>query len=87
MKYVYVCDYCGRDDFKTADECKKHEKAHRLEEKMKKVPGAVICPSCNGEGGYYGNDGCNWRECNLCGGEGVVIPHSEVVEKVTYERI
>ena len=87
MKNIYVCDYCGRDNFKTAEECEQHEKAHRLEELQKKVPGSIICPSCNGDGGYYGNDGCDWNTCYVCGGKGIVIPRSKVEVKVTYEKI
>ena len=49
MTATYTCDICGKNDFKTEKECLEHERQHKLEEKLKKLPeGAMICPKCNG---------------------------------------
>lgn len=87
MKHKYVCEYCGKDDFLTREECEKHEKEHKIEEMKSKFPGAIICPSCEGEGGYWGNGGANWRDCHVCGGKGIVIPHEKIETSITYEKI
>lgn len=86
MKATYTCDICGKNDFKTEKECLEHERQHKLEEKLKKLPeGAMICPKCNGEGFGYGTDGCDIRDCYICKGSGFVI--AKRVSQIVYEPV
>lgn len=78
MDTIYKCSTCG-EEFHDPAKCKDHErKAHIPLE-------AIPCPTCHGEGGYEGTDGCDWRQCYTCDGVGKVIPR--IKSGVVYEKI
>lgn len=81
MRIQYVCEQCEKA-FWVKEQCKTHERMHELERKLTHMPGGtVICPSCEGEGGYYGTDGVDWRCCGVCKGSGFAK------KIVTYEAV
>lgn len=81
MTVKYVCDEC-REEFFEKDACEHHEKVHELKRKLSHMPaGTVICPTCKGEGGYYGTDGVDWRTCGSCKG------NVFVKEIISYEPV
>ena len=87
MRKIYVCEICGKKDFKTAEECNEHEMQHELEEQLKILPkGAMICPNCKGKGWEYGNDGADVGNCYMCNGKKFIIPKT-IPAKTVYEPI
>jgi|LGVE01.1.fsa_nt_gb hypothetical protein len=83
MKKMYKCEVCEKTS-ESSMEIENCEDRHKVDEKRKTMsPEAIECPMCNGVGGYYGNDGCDWRFCGKCDGVGFVIP----VNAVSYQKI
>jgi len=81
----YVCEECEQP-FYSEKACKQHEEEHFIEKLKKSAPDdSIICPTCKGEGSYYGNDGCNYRVCYTCKSKRFVIP--ETVNQTIYHPI
>ncbi len=81
---TYICDFCEKG-YPNKEDAYKCEQSHSIEEKLKLIRGSVICPTCKGQGWYYGNDGCDTRTCYDCNGKGIVIPVIET--RRFYKRI
>lgn len=60
-----------RDELKVSQQSEAHEMSLRLAYESKTKEKLMICPTCNGEGGFQTSpeEGC---ECPQCGGPGVV---------------
>ena len=94
---TYICDFCGKS-YSTKDKAIECEQSHSIDERLQLISQqflnpelstplkeAVVCPTCNGKGYYYGNDGCDVRTCYDCNGKGIVISVTEIQR--AYKRI
>ena len=81
---TYICDFCGKE-YAERDSAIKCESSHDLEERLELIKDSVICPTCKGQGWYWGNDGCDSRTCYACNGKGIIIPVIET--RKVYKRI
>lgn len=70
---TYICDFCKKEYY-TKEAAWKCESSHDIDERLKLIEGSIICPTCNGKGWYYGNDGCDTRTCGTCNGKKIIIP-------------
>lgn len=83
----YVCEDCS-EEFNNRRDYERHKLEHKLAKKLENAPeGTCVCSECNGEGGDYGTDGCDWKSCSTCGGEGIVIVQHVRKEEVIYKKI
>ena len=73
MITVFACEVCGENNFKTAEECEKHENQHDVENVTRMLPkGAMVCPVCKGSGIKYDKGGLQQYGCATCQGKKAV---------------